>query len=178
MLMATQGSFSKHGGFYQQRVHDREKTGALEIIAFQRGVVGKKEVDFGVNVRRPGSRGDRRVDNAVRQQVKLFLLFRNNLYFQPGGRLPIADAGYAIGYPGHRFRIEAVFVFEQSSGPNGGGRQPVLHADALAVQIARRTDTGALVDIDIRVAKHPFDENGNRRVAKRFIVQVGDVRAV
>src|SRR5580765_2278686 len=132
-------------------MHDRKKTCAPKIVAFQLGVVRKQEIDMRVNVRRPGSRGDRRVDNAVRQQVKLFLLFRNNLYFQPGWRLPIADAGYAIGYPGHRLWIEAVFVFEQSSGPNGGGCQPVLYADALAVQIGGRADTGALVDIDIRV---------------------------
>ena len=34
-----------------------------------------------------------------------------------------------------------------------------------------------LIYIDIRMAEHPFDENGYRRVAEGFVLQIGDVKA-
>ena len=46
----------------------------------------------------------------------------------------------------------------------------------LPFRSAGETDAGAFVDVDVRMAKPPLDENRNRRVAERFIVQVGDVR--
>jgi hypothetical protein len=52
-----------------------------------------------------------------------------------------------------------------------------LHTDALAVQISGRTDACVLIYIDIRMAEHPFDENGYRRVAEGFVLQIGDIEA-
>ena len=110
-------------------------------------------------------------------EIELGSALRNTLQLEPGRRLPIADAAHAFGNPCDGFLVETVLVFEETSRPNGGGGQPVLHADALAVQISGRTDARVFIYIDIRMAEHPFDENGYRRIAEGFVLQIGDVYA-
>src|SRR5438093_499234 len=83
-----------------------------------------------------------------------------------GRRLPLSHAPHPFREPNHGFQIEAVIVFEQTSGPNRGHDQPVLDADSLTVQIAGGMDARALINVYIKMTKHPFNENRNGHIAE------------
>ena len=45
-----------------------------------------------------------------------------------------------------------------------------FRGDTLAVQVGGRTDAGVLVNINIRVAEHALDENGNGGIAEGLVM--------
>lgn len=56
-------------------------------------------------------------------------------------------------------------------------RKPGLQPDALAVKITGSANSRALVDVDVRVAKHSFDKNRDGCESQRSLLQVGHVDA-
>src|SRR5688572_6185009 len=76
--------FLQNCGFYQQCVHNWEKSGSLEKIPFQLCIVGKKKVDVRVNVGGPGFGGDAGVDLAGGEEIELSTAVWDKLHFEPG----------------------------------------------------------------------------------------------
>ena len=113
-----------------------------------------------MNVGSPGSGGDAGVDLAGREQIELSAARWDQLHLEPFRSLPVAHAAHPFGEPIHGFRVETILIFKEPSRPDRRRRQPVLHADAFSVQVGGRTDAGALVDVNIRVAKHRLTKIG------------------
>ena len=81
------------------------------------------------------------------------------------------------GDPGDGFEIDAVILLEDSLSPKRSAGDPGLQADTFAVEIRGLDDAAVLVDVDIGVAKHSFDEYRYRGKAQFFKRQIGDVSA-
>src|SRR5262245_30777285 len=114
-------------------MHDREKTGSLEIVPVDLGVVRKQKVDIPMNIGRPSFRSHASIDFAGGEEVELGSALRTTLQPEPVRRLPVAYAAHSFGKPGHGFLVETVLVFEQAPCPDRCRRQPVLYPDAFAV---------------------------------------------
>src|SRR5262249_40938231 len=154
---------------------DREKAGSLEIIPLEFGVVWKQKVDIRMNIGSPSSGSHPGIDFASGEEIELGSSLRNTLWLEPVRRLPVGYAAHSFGKACHGLLVETVLVCEQTSRPNRRGGQPVLHANPLASQVSGRTDARAFVNIDIGMAEHPFNKNGNGRIAERFVLQIGDI---
>src|SRR5262249_13989411 len=76
--------------FNQERVHDREKAGSLEIIPLEFGVVWKQKVDIRMNIGSPSSGSHPGIDFASGEEIELGSSLRNTLYLEPVRRLPCA----------------------------------------------------------------------------------------
>ena len=98
---------------------------------------------------------------SFRQQIELVGARGRDDELEPGRRLPIGNVAGSGRHPLDRGEVDAVIVLQHAFGPQGGAGDPGLQADALAVEVARLTNAAALVDVNIGMAKHAFDENRN-----------------
>ncbi len=68
-------------------------------------------------------------------------------------------------------------VFQHPLRPEGGRGDPSLHANAPTIEILGSANAALLVDVDVGVPKHAFDENRDGSEAQFFERQVGDISA-
>src|SRR5580704_17048611 len=160
------GQFAPHA----DHVHDREKSGALEIILRHRDRIGKQPADIRVALldqgRRP--RRDEAVDVARLEQSRDGLALGRIVEPHAGRQLHrdlFRPAGVlnAAADPVNVRALDAVIVFQESARPDIGGELIFRHADFAALEVLRRFHpVGA--DIDRGVAERARDEGRHRDI--------------
>src|SRR6185503_10196901 len=124
-----------------------------------------------------GFRGDPGVDLSRNEKIVKRCSWRRDFELEPRRRLPVPDFFRPVRDPGNRLQIHPVFLFQDAARPKRCRGKPGLQTDAPAVEILWRANAGALIDVNIRMAKHPFHKNRNRRKPQGPLLQIGHINA-
>ena len=156
------------------QVHDRKQLGLLVVGDFRLAGVGKQPRDMRLAGKERGrrARGEQRIKFAVAQHADQRLVVRDGFQVEARDRLErraflAAGLLLAAAAPMNFRRLHAVFVLHHAAHPDHRGDLIFRHADALAAQVLRLLDAGALADVDAGMAEDARHERRHADIGRR-----------